>query len=67
MNQKQNPCPICDGQNFDWGETWGVRFLPGGLSWLAKQFNKQVKMKARVCRTCGNVQSFYHQDHEAGS
>lgn len=53
------PCPICGSTYFD----WGTPTSSGGV-WFERQKDegdllaKSKGLKARECRTCGNVQLF---------
>lgn len=54
------PCPICDQKAYSWGvlQAQGLRFVPEGTSFLARNFSLRYEVLARKCENCGNVQIF---------
>jgi predicted nucleic-acid-binding Zn-ribbon protein len=54
------PCPICGGRSYSRGSltAQGINFTPDDASLASKLFRVGVKLPARRCNTCGNVQLF---------
>jgi len=53
-------CPVCGGREFTWGylQGQGLNFKADDASLLAKLFGVGIRMRARVCRSCENLQLF---------
>jgi hypothetical protein len=52
----QQPCPVCGGQEFEWGRLAGqVYYIPGFSLWRGK--GRQV-IKIRRCLQCNNLLQF---------
>ncbi len=54
VNQ-ETKCPICGGQNFEWGLLAGAYYLPGTSLWSMR--GRQA-IKVRRCVQCNNVVAF---------
>jgi predicted nucleic-acid-binding Zn-ribbon protein len=54
------PCPVCGGDSYSWGSVGaqGINFTPDDASVLSKLFRVGLKLPARRCNGCGNVQLF---------
>lgn len=54
------PCPACGGRDYAWGHlgAHGITFMPDDASWLARAFRYSTRLRARRCRSCGNIQAF---------
>lgn len=65
MQQKQQyeavACPICSGQEYQWGEVraQGLTFAADEESAWSKMWKFGYKTRARLCTRCGNVQMFF--------
>jgi hypothetical protein len=59
-SQNQPKCPICQGDQFEWGNliAHGLQFHPEKESWLEKNFTFGYSIRTRVCLSCGNLQLF---------
>jgi hypothetical protein len=51
---QQNECPVCAGQDFEWGQFQGY-YIPGKSIWSPQ---KRQMLKARRCVRCNNVLQF---------
>ena len=51
---QHNKCPVCDGQDFEWGQFQGS-YVPGSSFWSPQ---KRQLLKARRCVRCNNVLQF---------
>lgn len=54
------PCPVCGGGSYSWGTVGaqGLNYTPDNASILAKFFRVGLKVRARRCELCGNIQMF---------
>ncbi|MDG3008499.1 hypothetical protein [Paludisphaera mucosa] len=54
------PCPLCGANSYTWGSlgAQGLAFTPEDASLVGKLFQVGVKLPARRCDGCGNVQLF---------
>lgn len=56
---RNNPCPICDSEEFVWGKT-----SRGDSGWLGFKADNHPwlvpgrEVRARECQRCGNIQLF---------
>jgi len=51
---QESKCPVCGGQEFEWGQFQGA-FTPGSSFWSPQ---KRQLLKARRCVRCNNVLQF---------
>jgi predicted nucleic-acid-binding Zn-ribbon protein len=69
MDDAHQPCPICGGSQFEFGEVRRPYYLGDALFFYLPQPNGdgglwgsiQAMHQARHCPTCGNIQLFTHQ------
>jgi hypothetical protein len=56
----ERPCHLCGGRDYTWGHMFaqGINFIPEDSHWLTKAFRAGMKLRARRCESCGNVQMF---------
>lgn len=53
-------CPLCGQDEFDWGDiqAHGLQFHIESATWWETNFTMGYKLRARLCRTCANIQLF---------
>ena len=57
---KNTACPICDGSDFSWGHLQGsgLTVIEDDSPLLAKILTMGLRVRARICKSCRNVQLF---------
>ena len=53
-------CPICGGRDFAWGhlQGQGLNVVEDDTPVLAKLLTMGIRVRARICKSCQNVQLF---------
>ena len=59
-SKRSTTCPVCGGREFTWGylQGQGLNFKPDDASLVSRLFGFGYRMRARVCRSCENLQLF---------
>jgi len=55
VNADDIPCHLCGGTDFEWGQISHAYYVRSFWSLHGKE------LRARVCQSCGNVQTFIHE------
>jgi hypothetical protein len=57
------PCPVCGGQEFEWGRLaggqYGIGYVPGFSMW---QIKRGQAIKVRRCLQCNNLLQFTDEE-----
>ena len=57
---KNSPCPVCKGQNFEWGRLGRqIYYVPGTNLWSSRGMQY---ISTRRCMQCNHLLSFADQD-----